>query len=102
MEKGQIFGLKSATGRVERVQERYAERIELTVTDCNDRVFKLQGRAMTTFPWQCWPNMVAFIVLCEWQMGDLRGYGEAQDFFEHPQLNELNSNEATRRPSRPL
>jgi hypothetical protein len=34
--------------------------------------------------------------------GTLRGHGEVQDFFELPQLNALNSVDATRRPSRPL
>jgi hypothetical protein len=51
---------------------------------------------MTTFPWQCWPNMVSFNVLGRWQCGHLTGYGEIQDFFEMPQLTALNSDSATR------
>jgi hypothetical protein len=102
MDKGQVYGLKAGSGRVKRQQERYAETLALEVIDCNDRVWRLEGRALTTFPWQCWPNMVAFNSLCEWQCQSLRGYGEVQDFFELPQLNALNSSGTTRRPSRPL
>jgi hypothetical protein len=112
MDKGRIRGLKAGTGRVERPQERYPERLQLQVTDVDDRVWHLDGRALTTFPWQCWPNMVSFNALCEWSMrgtlrggdigGTLQGHGEVQDFFELPQLNALNSVDATRRPSRPL
>jgi hypothetical protein len=40
--------------------------------------------------------------LCEWDMNGLHGHGEVQDFFELPQLNALNSVEATRRASLPL
>jgi hypothetical protein len=110
MDKGRIRGLKAGTGRVERPQERYPERLQLQVTDVDDRVWQLDGRALTTFPWQCWPNMVSFNSLCEWTMrgggagtsGTWQGHGEVQDFFELPQLNALNSVAATRRPSRPL
>lgn len=102
MDRGEIRGLKAGTGRVERRQERYAETLALTLTDCHDRIWSLEGQALTTFPWQCWPNMVAFNALCEWRMDGLHGHGEVQDFFELPQLNALNSDAATRRASRPL
>ncbi len=100
LENGRVLGLKAGTGRVERPQERYPERLELTVTTSDDRVWRLEGRASTTFPWQCWPNMVSFNSLCEWQMNGLTGHGEVQDFFELPKLNALNSVPATRRESR--
>jgi hypothetical protein len=102
MEKGKVFGLKAGTGKVERPQERYPERIALELTDSADRVWKAEGRALTTFPWQCWPNMVSFNSLFEWDMNGQRGHGEVQDFFELPQLNALNSVPATARASRPL
>ncbi|WP_295638433.1 hypothetical protein [uncultured Methylibium sp.] len=102
MERGRIVGLKAGTGQVERPQERYPEQLQLQVTDAKDRVWKLRGRALTTFPWQCWPNMISFNSLCAWEMNGLKGHGEVQDFFELPQLNALNSVESTRRPSRPL
>lgn len=101
MDHGRVYGLKAGSGRVQRLQERYAERLELRVTDRDDRIFELTGRALTSFPWQCWPNMVSFNALCEWEMNGQRGHGEVQDFFEHPQLNALNSDPATCRPSRP-
>lgn len=99
---GQIVGLKAGTGQVERAQERYPEKLQLQMTDAKKRVWRLCGRALTTFPWQCWPNMVSFNSLSEWEMNGLKGHGEVQDFFELPQLNALNSDGATRRPSRPL
>lgn len=102
LERGKVYGLKAGTGRVVRSQERYAERLQLELTDSAGRVWKPEGRALTTFPWQCWPNMVAFNALAQWQLQGQSGYGEVQDFFELPQLNMLNAAEATRRPSRPL
>lgn len=106
MERGRVYGLKAGTGRVERPQERYPEHLQLKVTDRDDRVWHLAGHALTTFPWQCWPNMVSFNSLCEWEIlggGETHhAHGEVQDFFELPQLNALNSADATRRSSRPL
>lgn len=102
LEKGKVYGLKAGTGRVERLQERYPEHISLELTDSIDRVWKAKGFALTTFPWQCWPNMVSFNSLFEWEMQGNQGHGEVQDFFELPQLNALNSASATIRLSRPL
>lgn len=102
LEDGKVYGLKAGTGRVERPQERYPERITLELTDSADRIWTAEGRALTTFPWQCWPNMVSFNSLFEWEMKGHRGHGEVQDFFELPQLNALNSAPATARASRPL
>lgn len=102
MEHGEVFGLKAGSGRVQRQQERYAERIELDLTDRRGKQWKLEGQALTTFPWQCWPNMTAFNCLCRWEAAGQRGYGEVQDFFELPVLNALNSDASTRRASRPM
>lgn len=106
MERGRVYGLKAGRGHVERPQERYPERVSLQITDRDDRSWTLEGRAMTTFPWQCWPNMVSFNALCQWRIegaaGRHEGHGEVQDFFELPQLNALNADAATRRASRPL
>ncbi len=108
LDRGTVHGLKAGTGTVERHQERYPESVELRVTDSSDRDFTLKGQALTTFPWQCWPNMVAFNSLAEWTIdgpdGADRagtGHGEIMDFFEVPQLTLLNSNPGTARPSRP-
>jgi hypothetical protein len=100
--RGKVHGLKAGTGRVARPQERYPEKLFLELTDSADRVWKAEGRALTTFPWQCWPNMVSFNSLCEWKLEGHEGFGEVQDFFELPQLNALNSRDETRRLSRPL
>jgi hypothetical protein len=96
VEKGEIFGLKEARGTTKRVRERYADTVELVLVDSADREWKLNAKGMTTFPWQCWPNMVSFNVLGRWQCGNLTGYGEIQDFFEMPQLTALNADSATR------
>ena len=103
LDHGRVYGLKAASGRTERVQERYAESVELELTDRDDRTFHLTGRALTTYPWQCWPNMVAFNVLADWTLAghDGNGTGEIMDFFEVPSLTRLNSDPATARPSRP-
>ena len=92
--KGRFSVWKEARG-IKRVRERYAT-VELTLVDSADREWKLNAKGMTTFPWQCWPNMVSFNVLGRWQCGNLTGYGEIQDFFEMPQLTALNANSATR------
>lgn len=97
VENGEIFGLKEGRGVTVRTMERYADTIALTLVDRDDREWRLQGKGLTTFPWQCWPNMIAFNVLAEWQCNGLTGHGEVMDFFEAPQLTKLNSNPATRR-----
>lgn len=98
LERGQVLGLKAGAGRVQRRPERYAESVELELTDRNDRVWRLQARGCTTFPWQCWANMVSFNVLAQWVCEGQAGWGEIQDFFELPQLNALNAAPATRVP----
>ena len=97
VEKGQIYGLKEGRGRTIRKVERYADSVELVLVDKDDREWRLNGRGLTTFPWQCWPNMVAFNVLAEWQCNGQTGYGEIMDFFEAPQLTALNARQETRR-----
>ncbi len=96
VERGEVFGLKSGRGLTVRTQERFADTVELTLVDRTDRTWKLQAKGLTTFPWLCWPNMVAFNVLAEWSCNGQTGFGEIQDFFELPQLNRLNANPQTR------
>ena len=96
LEKGVIFGLKAASGAAVRSRDRYADTVRLSLIDRADRKWELSAQGMTTFPWQCWPNMVAFNVLARWRCGDLLGYGEIQDFFEVPQLTALNADPTTR------
>ena len=96
-ENGKVYGLKAGHGRTVRRRERYAESLDLVLVDKNDREWRLAGRGLNTFPWQCWPNMVAFNVLAEWECNGQRGYGEIMDFFEAPQLTRLNASKETRR-----
>ena len=95
VERGQVFGLKDAHGVTTR-RERYAEHVDLVLTDSADREWRLAAEGLTSFPWQCWPNMVSFNALGRWRCGNLVGYGEIQDFFEMPQLTALNADPATR------
>lgn len=101
LEKGKVFGLKRGRGQVARQPERYAQRVELELTDSTDRVWRPKAHGLTAFPWQCWPNMVAFNVLGKWECGRLEGYGEIMDFFELPQLNALNGEPKTHVASLP-
>ncbi len=99
VEKGQVFGFKAGEGKTVRKHDRFADTVELTLTDKLERVWKLQAKGLTSFPWQCWANMVAFNVLGRWEMNGLTGYGEIQDFFELPQLTRLNADPETRIPA---
>ena len=97
VERGKIFGLKEAHGRrsAASVMPRPSTSSSSTAPTANG---SLSAEGLTTFPWQCWPNMVSFNVLGRWRCGDLVGYGEIQDFFEMPQLTALNAAPATRAP----
>jgi hypothetical protein len=96
VERGEVFGLKAGVGWTTRVRDRFADRVELELTDRVGRSWKLSAEGLTTFPWQCWANMIAFNVLGRWEMNGRVGYGEIQDFFELPQLTRLNSEATTR------
>lgn len=96
VENGKVFGFKAGRGRTLRSCERYADEVELELTGSDGRVWKLTGKGLTTFPWQCYANMVGHNVLARWEMNGQTGYGEIQDFVEYAQLTELNSNPATR------
>ncbi|MFT4563228.1 MAG: hypothetical protein ACI9BW_002982 [Gammaproteobacteria bacterium] len=91
LQNGEVFGLASGTGRVVRGPDRFARTIDLELLDSAGHAHKLTGQALTNFPWQCWPNMVAFNVLARWQYGGREAYGEVQDFYELPKLNRLNA-----------
>lgn len=95
LDDGKVYGLKAGSGRVTRTQDRYADTLLLEVTDSRGRVWALNGKGLTTFPWQCWPNMVSFNCLGKWECNGEMGYGEIQDFFELPVLNALNSDPLT-------
>ena len=89
VDAGELFGLKAGAGATHRAHDWYADSVELTLTDSRDRVWQVHGHGLTTFPWFPWPNMVGFNVLAGWECAGRTGYGEIQDFFELPQLNEL-------------
>ncbi|MBC8752092.1 MULTISPECIES: DUF7064 domain-containing protein [Paraburkholderia] len=95
LQDGKVYGLKSGTGATVRTEDRYPEHIQLALTDIDNRTWELRGDATTTFPWQCWPNMVAFNTLSKWQCQEHIGYGEVMDFFEVPSLTRLNATPET-------
>ena len=101
LERGDVFGLKAGSGIAVRRSDRYADTIDLTLVDRNDRPWKMSATGLTTFPWLCWPNMVGFNVLARWECGDAVGYGEIYDFYELPLLTDLNASPATRVLARP-
>ena len=103
LDQGNVQGLKAGRATVERMQERFPERVELAIMDSGDNLYQLTSEALTTYPWQCQPrhrfrstHSPAGI------SADSVGFGEIQDFFELPQLNALNADAATERPSRPV
>jgi hypothetical protein len=102
LDSGAVYGLQSGSASVVRQQERYPENVRLSVTDRSGRTLQLSSDALTTYPWQCWPNMVSFNSLAAWECNGRVGFGEIQDFFEVPQVTELNSRATTTRASRPL
>jgi hypothetical protein len=88
LEDGQVHGLKAGSGRTRR-RGHYAEEVSLRLVDSRDRTWELQGRAMTAFPWNAWPNVVGYNVLARWECRGLTGYGEIQDFFGVQTLSDL-------------
>lgn len=97
LQGGELRGLASGGGRVLRRVDRFPDTVELAFADAQGREYPLSGQALTSFPWQCWPNMVSFNALARWQFQGREAYGEVQDFFELPQLTRLNSHPATAR-----
>jgi hypothetical protein len=88
LQDGQVHGLKAGTGRVRR-RGHYADEVTLRLVDRRDRVWELQGRGMTAFPWNAWPNVVGYNVLARWECEGRTGHGEIQDFFGVQTLCEL-------------
>jgi hypothetical protein len=88
MEDGEVHGLKAGSGRTRR-RGHYADEVTLRVVDRRDRTWELQGRAMTAFPWNAWPNVVGYNVLARWECRGLTGHGEIQDFFGVQTLSDL-------------
>lgn len=89
---GEMLGLRHGTGRSKR-RGFYARETQLQLTDAAGGTWQLQGEATTSFPWQCWPDMVAFNVLDRWQLeGDGRQlWGDIMDFVGMPVLTEIYS-----------
>ena len=90
LEDGVVYGLKAGTGTTERRHEYFPEAKRLEVVDARDRSWVFQGKALTAFPWQAWPNVVGFNALMQWEDQDGReGLGETQDFFGVQSLTSL-------------
>lgn len=90
LDHGQIYGLAAGTGKTVR-QGFYAKSVQLELTDSAGRDWDLQGFGRTSFPWQAGPGTVGFNVLAEWRSGDLRGWGELQDFIGPQNLCQIYS-----------
>jgi hypothetical protein len=81
MDHGKAVGLRDGVARMTR-RGMYSDTISLHLTDADGRDWDLEGRAQTQFPCQFWPGSMAFMVLPEWHMGDLVGYGTSTDFLD--------------------
>jgi hypothetical protein len=81
LENGEVFGLRAGRGETVR-KGYYPEEKIIEVTDRTGRTFSFRGEALTSFPWQAWPNVVGFNALLHWEDGEGRtGLGETQDFL---------------------
>jgi len=94
LEDGVLIGLAGGGGTVRRGPDRFARRVALAFTDARGTWHELEAASLTSFPWQCWPNMVAFNCLARWHYRGREGYGEIQDFYELPQITGLNAGRA--------
>lgn len=94
---GELRGLASGGGTVTRTVDRFPDVVELEFADVQGRRYHARGQTQTSFPWQCWPNMVSFNGLAHWQLNGREAWGEVQDFYELPQLTRLNADPATAR-----
>jgi hypothetical protein len=73
----------------------FPEEKHLEVVDRLDRRWTLHGTALTSFPWEAWPNVVGFNALMRWEEdGGQTGLGETQDFLGLQTLTELASSSA--------
>jgi len=84
LDHGSAVALTGGGGVTERTGF-YPEHVSLQLTDVKGREWELDGRALTTFPWQAWPGTVGHNCLLRWTIrGDVSasdGYGEAMDFI---------------------
>ena len=90
LEKGKVYGLKGGAGVTERAGL-YPEHIQVNVTDSADRTWEIEGRALTTFPWQSQPGVVGHNCLLRWSVDGQTGYGECMDFVGLGELGEIYS-----------
>ena len=59
----------------------YPERVELTITDANDRTFEIPGQSCSGVTWQTWHNMDSDISLMRWECAGEVTYGDYQEFL---------------------
>jgi hypothetical protein len=98
LDHGEVFGLKEGGGEAIR-EDLYPVSARLRVVDRRDREWELEGAALTSFPWQAWPDVVGFNVLHEWRCGDAVGLGEAMDFLGMSQITRQYGRLYERQPS---
>jgi hypothetical protein len=80
LDHGKTYGLKGGGGTTWRAGF-YPETIRISVTDSADRVWELEGNALTTFPWQSQPGVVGHNALHRWTLDGQTGFGECMDFI---------------------
>ena len=77
---GTFLGLQAGGGTSQR-RDWFPIATNLTFTDEKGGTHELRGRPRTSFPWQCWPDMVGFNTLHEWTFEGREGFwGEVMDF----------------------
>jgi hypothetical protein len=85
---GRLLGLAGGGGTTVR-EGCFPVSTDLHVTDGDGRDWDVHGEALTTFPWQAWPDVVGFDVLHRWELAGREAFGEAMDFYTMHHLGAL-------------
>ena len=85
VDDGELFGLVEGEGQTKRRRFMPTE-IEITVKDVRDKVYKMRGTSVATYPWILWPNLYCFCGHLKWDdiEGLTNGWGESQDCLGMP------------------
>lgn len=79
MERGQVYGLVDLQMEMTHVGSTPVA-IDVTLTDCRGRRFRLHGAAQVGAPWVCYTSLWVYAVMMRWQLEDGRtGHGMVQE-----------------------